>query len=86
MILTPIDMFVYGAVAAMTGNSGKAQIVSLDSITEATGLRNLQIIVSLKSIQRSGLLDVVFVNDQVCLHVGHITQSLLTQEILRSAA
>ena len=86
MSLTPIDMFIYGAVVAMTGNSGRPQIINMDRITEATGMRGLQIIVSLRSLQSHELLNVVFVDDQVCIHVGHLTHNLLTQEILRSAA
>ena len=86
MSLTPIDMFIYGAVVALTGNSGRPQILIMDSIIEATGMRSLQITVSLRSLQKHELLNVVFVGDQVCIHVGHITQNLLAQELLRSAA
>ena len=81
MSLKPIDMFVYGAVVALTGNSGKAQIIHLEHIMNVTGMSEFQVVISLKNIKRLDLLNVIFMEDHACVQV-----CLFIPEMLGSAA
>lgn len=70
MTMSHVDFYVYGAVVAMTNNSGKAVIFPMASLCELFGLRAIQIMSSLSKIQKNELLRVIYVDDRVCIQAS----------------
>lgn len=70
MVMSYIDFYVYGAVVAMTNNSGKAGLFPMANLCDLFGLSAIQIMSSLSKIQKNGLLRVIYVDDRVCVQAS----------------
>lgn len=75
--LSTVDYFVLGALAAITNNNEIPVIISQEELCSITGLKALQILISLKKLHAAELLVVIWFGDDAHIRVNKVFPELL---------